>query len=326
MSKRDKIVGLLTRCGFRPRGSGDNISVPCPLAPYSPMHRHNTDSRPSMGIKVDVGSVLVNCFTCGFKARQVSSLFYALATHNKAWEGALAEARQIEAESLGEGLFALSQMGYSAPRAEEPVQISEDEFKPYGPVFHRYFETRGISWETGKMWGVGFDDERQRALIPVRDRSGALWGAVGRTVLPEAKPKYLNYFNMTKGAHLLGAHVIGAAKSIVVVEGGLDAMRASQAIRLAGLQDELACVSIMGATISDRQVRQLLAGSYEVIIALDADDAGDKGAALALSKISTRITTRIADMRLVGKKDFGECTDAEILHIIDGSYISVKPA
>ena len=103
-------------------------------------------------------------------------------------------------------------------------------------------------------------------------------------------------------------------------------MRASQAIRLAGLQDELACVSIMGATISDRQVRQLLAGSYEVIIALDADDAGDKGAALALSKISTRITTRMADMRQVGKKDFGECTDAEILHIIDSSYISVKPA
>lgn len=325
MSKRDKIVDLLTRCGFRPRGSGDNISVPCPLAPYSPMHKHNTDSRPSMGIRVEAGEVLINCFTCGFKARQISSLFYALHLKNKAWEGALTQARAIEAESLGEGLFALSQIGYTAPRAEEPQEVDEAQFSPYARVFHRYLETRSITLDTGRAWGVGFDDERERVLIPVRDTQHRLWGAVGRSIHAEAKPKYLNYFNMMKGAHLLGAHTIGTAKSLIIVEGGLDAMRAYQAIHSAGLQDELACVSIMGATLSDRQARAIMSIAYEVIIALDADDAGDRGADLALSKLSQRITTRKADMRTVGKKDFGDCQDSEILKVIDASYIAVKP-
>lgn len=316
------VVSILERSGWRVKRSADNLSIGCPLAAYSPLHKSTVDSRPSMGIKVQEGAVLVHCFTCGFKAGQLSFLFKRLARHDVYWQPAVSACLEMENAYVSDGIEALSEQGYfhSAVKKQEGP-LDEELWAPYGRVFNNYFAERGITFETGKAWGVGYDADRSRVLVPVRDQANRLWGAVGRTTKGEI-PKYLNYFDMAKGKHLLGAHMIGRAKSIVVVEGALDAMLAYQAIREAELQDEYACVALMGASMSDDQVRRLVMCAHEVILAFDADEAGSRGQQAALGKLGRLIMTKVADFQgQVGKKDFGDCTSEEILKVIKNSQL-----
>lgn len=322
-SKEEAVASLLAKSGWRVKRGQENMSIGCPLAPHSPLHRSAVDSRPSMGIKVEAGAVLVNCFTCGFKAGQLSYLYRRLAYHDARWSEALQACLEMEGHYLIDGINLLGSQGYlKAKAAKDQGPIPEDAWAQYGGKFCRYFESRGISFETGKDWGVGHDVQKARVMLPVRDIKGQLWGAVGRTYKGE-RPKYLNYFDMAKGEHLLGAHMIGSAKSIVVVEGGLDAMRGYQALKAAGLQDQVACVSIMGASLSQAQIKRLVAWAHEVILAFDNDEAGHRGRKAADDSLSKLVMVRHAHLSSVGKNDFVECDDQEIVKVIDSAELSL---
>jgi 5S rRNA maturation endonuclease (ribonuclease M5) len=275
-----------------------------------------------MGIKVEADSVLVNCFTCGFKAGQLSFLYRRLCHHDSSWREALEACLNMESEYLIDGVTYLGNVGYLKSIKPTLEPIDESMWEPYGRSFCRYFESRGITFETGAAWGVGHDKSKSRVLVPVRDQRGALWGAVGRTYKDE-RPKYMNYFDMSKGEHLLGAHMIGRAKSIVVVEGALDAMRAYQALKGKGLDSDYACVSVMGSSVSQAQIKRLVACAHEVILALDNDEAGSRGRAKADEDLSKLLMLRHANLNSVGKNDFGECSEEEILGIILGAELKL---
>ena len=206
MSKHADVMSILQRSNFNPKDGSSNIAIPCPLAPYTPLHKNNVDGRPSMGIKVTESAVLVNCFTCGFKCGQLSYLYSRLAHHNPMWLNALQAVRDLEAQYISQGLNALKDMGYLQPQKVEDTPLDESLFEPYSGQFAPYLLRRGVTLATGKRWGVGVDVERKRSLIPVRGTRGELWGAVGRTYVNQ-NPKYLNYWEMKKGKHLLGAHL-----------------------------------------------------------------------------------------------------------------------
>lgn len=318
MTKEEAVISILERSGWRVKRSSDNLSMGCPLARHSPLHRSAVDSRPSMGIKVEADSVLVNCFTCGFKAGQLSFLYRRLCHHDSNWRGALEACLNMESEYLIDGVTYLGNVGYLKGPKPKLEPIDESMWEPYGRSFCRYFESRGITFDTGSAWGVGHDRAKSRVLIPVRDQRGSLWGAVGRTYKNE-RPKYMNYFDMSKGEHLLGAHMIGGAKSIVVVEGALDAMKAYQALKAKHLEDEYACVSVMGSSVSQSQIKRLVACAHEVILALDNDEAGARGRAKADEELSKLLMVRHADLKSIGKNDFGDCSDEEIVHLIQNS-------
>lgn len=323
VSKEQAVTHILERSGWRVKKSADNLSIRCPLARFSPLHKSSVDSRPSMGIKVEDGAVLVNCFTCGFKSGQLSYLYRRLAYHDAYWEPALQACLSMESEYLIDGISHLGDLGYIKARPVEAVPVDEAAWGPYGNRFCRYFESRGITFETGASWGVGHDRDKGRALIPVRDFQGRLWGAVGRSYRDQ-RPKYLNYFDMSKGEHLLGAHMIGKAKSVVLVEGGLDAMRGYQALKVAGVSDDYACISVMGASVSAAQVKKIISFAHEVIIAFDNDEPGRRGRAQADKDLSRLIMVRHADLAALGKKDFGECEDSEIVTLIDSAELSLN--
>ncbi len=320
MSKQDTVFDILTKSNFRPKLGADNISIPCPLAPYTPLHKNNYDSRPSMGIRVTDTAVLVNCFTCGFKSGQLSYLYSRLAHHDNSWQPALQAVQDMESKYLGDGLNSLKNMGYYKQSVQEDKPLDESLFEPYSRKFAPYLQKRGITLETGKRWGVGVDQERKRAVIPVRDTQGQLWGAVGRSY-NGAKPKYLNYWEMKKGAHLLGAQLITQAKTTVIVEGSLDAMLADQALRQAGYADDYNVVSILGASVSEVQAHKLVACSNAIVVALDADEAGQRGVARIKDLLGNRLLTRYAHISSVNKKDFGECSPSQIVEVILGASL-----
>lgn len=318
MNKELAIIDVLNKSGFKTKVGSSNISICCPLAPYSPLHSNSKDRRPSMGIKVTDTAVLVNCFTCGFKCGQLSFLYKKLTHHNIGYKEALNYVLSLEKEFLKHGLSNLATNGFQVRREPKPVPVCESKWNLFGNKFSKYFLSRDVELETGIRWGVGFDQQNNRAMIPIRDFKGCLWGAVGRSINPNVWPKYFNYFEFKKSQQLLGAQLIDSLKKVVVVEGSFDALKADQALQRAGM-DGYAVVSILGSDLSDTQADLLTKCSSEIVLAFDYDQAGAKGTKIAHKKLSKRVLTRVACIGSVGKKDFGECTDDEILSVINSA-------
>lgn len=139
-------------------------------------------------------------------------------------------------------------------------------------------ERSGIAYPKGNLL---IDRFRSRIIFPLFGHRGDLVGFAGR-LLPSAKnqdlAKYINTpetplyhkgnllygFNLTKDA-------VKAKKVAIVVEGELDAISSWQI----GIKN---VVAIKGSALTDDQVRLLSRFSRKIILALDADFAGDEAA------------------------------------------------
>ena len=120
------------------------------------------------------------------------------------------------------------------------------------------------------------DRFRHRIIIPIRDGSGRAVGFGARQLDPNDNPKFLNspltvLFN--KGDLVYGLDrarkAISASGAAVLVEGYLDVMAAHQA----GFTN---VVSAMGTALTETQLRLMKKFAKRIVLALDADAAGDK--------------------------------------------------
>ena len=120
----------------------------------------------------------------------------------------------------------------------------------------------------------------QRIMFPITDMRGRVVGFGGRSLSiegqEEAQPKYLNTpqtANFDKGSLLYALDKarehIRRQGSAVIVEGYMDAIAAHQN----GFTN---VVASMGTALSERQVRLLKRFSRDVVLALDADSAGQE--------------------------------------------------
>jgi len=123
--------------------------------------------------------------------------------------------------------------------------------------------------------GGVYDRFRQRLMFPIRDAKGRVAG-FGARALDGAQPKYLNTAQtrvFDKGSMFYCQDVAGehTRKSgrIVIVEGYMDALGAHQA----GFGD---VVASMGTSLTDKQMRTLYRAGRKIVLALDADAAGNR--------------------------------------------------
>jgi len=135
-------------------------------------------------------------------------------------------------------------------------------------------ERAGLVTRNAESGGV-YDRFRDRLIFPIRDAKGRLTGFGGRE-LDGAQPKYLNspetkLFHKGSVLYLLDAALDTARKAgvIVVVEGYLDALTAHQA----GFGN---VVASLGTALTERQLAMLYRTARKVVMALDADTAGQK--------------------------------------------------
>jgi DNA primase len=150
----------------------------------------------------------------------------------------------------------------------------------------RYFTGRGHSSENLLQAGLVterqsensgmYDRFRNRIMFPIRDFRGRMTGFGARILNPDDVPKFLNSPQtpvFDKGRLLYGLDLarkeIRQQDQAVIVEGYLDVI----ALHQEGFTN---AVSPMGTALTEDQFRLLKRSTRRIILALDADAAGEK--------------------------------------------------
>ncbi len=207
-----------------------------------------------------------------------------------------------------------------------------------GAVGYQYFKNRGLSDETIKKFGLGFapdsfnaltnhlmskgytkdelvfanlarrsqknenniyDNFRNRIMFPIIDVKGNVIAFGGR-VMDDSKPKYLNtsdtmVYKKSQGVFALNLAKKSGKDSLILCEGYMDVI----ALHQAGFTN---AVAGLGTALTSEQASLLSRYASEIMIAYDADEAGQKAATRAL-QIFKNTPAKIKVLRLSGGKD-----------------------
>jgi DNA primase len=124
--------------------------------------------------------------------------------------------------------------------------------------------------------GRPYDRFRSRIMFPLADTRGRVLGFGARALSEDQRPKYLNTSDNTvyhKGSHLYGADLARAhaarAGRTILCEGYTDVI----ALHQAGMRNT---VGSMGTALTSEQVSELARMAPTVLLALDADSAGQE--------------------------------------------------
>ena len=195
----------------------------------------------------------------------------------------------LEGRGLGEEILREFRVGYS-PSAWDRVLLASRR----GGFSEQELYTTGLA-QRSKENGRPYDRFRGRIMFPLADVRGRVLGFGARAMRDEQKPKYLNTSDNDvyhKGLHLYGgdlarAHAARAGQAILC-EGYTDVI----ALHQAGLRNT---VGLMGTALTGDQVGELARMSQTVLLALDADSAGQE----AMLKAAGLAAKRKLELRVV---------------------------
>jgi DNA primase len=189
------------------------------------------------------------------------------------WEAGEAQgAREyLAARGLEEATLRTYRVGY-APSAWDRLLLvarqagfSEDELL-----------ATGLAQRSKQQRGSIYDRFRERIMFPLADARGRVVGFGARAMRDNQPPKYLNTSEgevFHKGSQLFGIDLArkaaARAGSIVLAEGYTDVL----ALHQAGIEN---AVGIMGTSFTDEQARELERTARTLVLALDADGAGQE--------------------------------------------------
>ena len=320
---RAGVEHVLRALGAGPvRVSGDNLSVPCPLARFT--HEKRADRNPSFSIKVDPsGHSLCKCFACDFGGTLVGLLF-ELRRYGVEVPGLLEWASDAERVSFdGQLARANLEMRARFDKRVAPVEgpdfsvWNEAEMDRFKGAVPRYVLDRGIPLDTCRSWNLGYDRKGRRLVFPVRRKDGALVGMVGRTIDKVGYPVYKNYLNFRKSLYLYGENMacrdeapdsrLPGVNGLVVVEGMLDVLW----LWALGYRN---VVGLFGSEASAEQISKILGYQRPVYLMLDWDKAGEKGRAKIAPRLEGR--TVLLDVRGPEGKDPGDLSAEEIRNCV----------
>lgn len=214
--------------------------------------------------------------------------FYA----NTLWESKEAEKARdyLAGRGLGEEVLRAFAVGY-APSAWDKLLVAGQR------AGFSVEELRGVGLVQKGRSGGDYDRFRERIMFPIRDRRGRVLGFGGRAMRPDQGAKYVNtaetdFFH--KSQILYGVDrakgAIAKAGRAVVVEGYTDVL----ALHQAGIEE---VVAVMGTAITVEQVAALSGMVDEVVLALDADSAGQEAMVRAQRAAADRsMRLRVAAM------------------------------
>ncbi|MEZ5078208.1 MAG: DNA primase [Solirubrobacterales bacterium] len=211
---------------------------------------------------------------------------------NYLWDSKEADrAREYLAErGLGEQVLRAFGVGY-APSAWDKILLAGQR------AGFKVEELRAVGLAQKGRSGGEYDRFRERIMFPIRDRRGRTLGFGGRAMRSDQGAKYVNtaetdFFH--KSTILYGVDLakgtIAKVGRAVVVEGYTDVL----ALHQAGIEE---AVGVMGTAITEEQVATLSGMVDEVVLALDADSAGQE-AMLRAQRVAAgrRMRLRVASM------------------------------
>jgi DNA primase len=158
--------------------------------------------------------------------------------------------------------------------------------------------------------GRTYDRFRRRIMFPLCDARGRVLGFGARAMGVDQKPKYLNSSDNAvyhKGRHLFGTDIARAPAAkigeVVVAEGYTDVI----AMHQAGLRHT---VGLMGTALTAEQVQELAKLARTVLLALDADAAGQE-AMVRAQRVATRQNLALRVVELPPGSDPADLVVAE---------------
>lgn len=148
---------------------------------------------------------------------------------------------------------------------------------------HPYLAERGITSATARYFGAGFFAGpglmSGRMVIPIQDELGRTVAYAGRSLDGQA-PRYKLPAGFRKSAVLFNLHRAAASgcDKAVVVEGFFDCMKVHQA-------GFASVVALMGTTLSAQQEMLLRDRFRGLVLLLDGDAAGQRGATVMAAQL-----------------------------------------
>jgi len=220
--------------------TGDEVNARCP---------YHDDSSPSLSFNVRKG--VFYCHGC-----QASGTARQLFREQAALSGDL----QSNLELLDAQIS-----GLKAPVKETKVRLPETTLNRYR-FYTRYWKRRGFDEDTVDWWDLGYDPLSRRLTIPLRDTNGYLLGCIYRRIGSDG-PKYKYPAGFSRSRNLFGSWKITTHRTVCLVEGSLDVVRAWQA--------GFPSLAIYGSSVSQAQVSLIYKlGIRRAVLFYDADDAG----------------------------------------------------
>jgi len=124
---------------------------------------------------------------------------------------------------------------------------------------------RGIDPDTLERFEVGWDEENQETIFPIKDSTGKLHGYVHSP----GKGQYY-YTGQHRGSAFFGAQFVTKQNMKVLVEGAVDALRVWQLSRIPP-------IASLGISLQKEQIEWLKNNGTNLICMFDNDAAGKKG-------------------------------------------------
>jgi DNA primase len=189
------------------------------------------------------------------------------------WDSGEAEpARKYLLErGLTEETLKTFRVGYAPSTWDKLMQAARQ-----GNYTHREMFDAGLATRGGKTEGRLYDRFRRRIMFPLQDPRGRVLGFGARALGADQQPKYLNSPDgeiFHKGDIVYGTHHARIASTrsdeVIAAEGYMDVL----ALHQAGMKN---VVGVMGTSLTDKQVGELAKLAKTVLLALDADAAGQE--------------------------------------------------
>lgn len=266
-----------------------------------PMHLKRTGALENRPVHWFINRVtgLHHCFSCGYRGNLIKLV---MDVSKLDMYEALRKVREF-----GIDLAALTELpDYKAePEEEAPT------FKPDMNIFSteipaRMLTKRRIDPRSAYLYGVRWDCEQSRWILPIYSPTGDLWGyqakAEGGAVINYPRKVHKSYT-------LFGLHKFEGFR-LILVESPLDVVYMHREL-------DYQTVASFGSAISDAQLKLIVGAADELVLALDNDASGIKETRRILTeKWHRRIPTRIFHYPK-GRKDPGEMSEIEILRGIN---------
>jgi DNA primase len=174
----------------------------------------------------------------------------------------------LHGRGLQEQVLREFRVGYAPSAWDRMLRASRK-----GGYSNREIYDAGLA-QRSKQTGQLYDRFRARIMFPLSDMRGRVLGFGARAIRDGRGPKYLNTSDNElyhKGLHLYGADLARAhaarAGRVILCEGYTDVI----ALHQAGMRN---AVGLMGTALTAEQVAELARMAQTVLLALDADSAG----------------------------------------------------
>jgi DNA primase len=292
---RQHVIDIIERHIGKGRFSGEShIMLRCPF------HKGGEETKPSLGVNVDLG--IFQCWTCKTSGNIIKLLkLLGLPSHVIDTE---TEGLRKELEDNQERLkWKKRKEILTCDPFLAPTLLPETLLRPYRFI-HAKLTDAGFNQQWLEYMEIGFDRVNNRITYPIRDLYGNLAGMSGGATIAGQYPKYKVYQGRHKDlntGHWIPSdygewfdekypdyefhnhHYLwnfdavyprvffGKNPSVIIVEG----FKACLWLLQNGF---LNTVALMGSSMSDRQCSLIQRLSTNVVLFLDHDDAGRKGA------------------------------------------------